>query len=129
VTHFADPAYASYISLCRELRLRRKFEEGDYVWVDLEAPGAVGVTIVSARDVEGGKPPSGMGFRWLPRLDQWIRLLWLAGQDSITFEPTVDGGVRCSGSTGYRRFGRTDEEAAARLWCDVTGRPSEIVNP
>lgn len=72
---------------------------------------------------------------WLPRLDQWLAMLEEAGHPEISFEDMRKTGGPKPGwwatTAEYTPMGRgnmnpgigpTREEAAARLWCAVTGR-------
>lgn len=147
---FSAPEYASYVALCRELRLRREFQEGDIVWVDLEdGPETIGISIVSARDAETGVK-SGADFTWLPQLADWLEMLqengiaWMVlgrRRGSTHYRRRPDGSYDMVGkdSSGYvirpsRGVGDPDaweeetgqyqtlEETAARLWMKVTGR-------
>jgi hypothetical protein len=137
---FAGPEYASYVALCRELRLERALQDGDFV-DDGVRPGVqvCGVTVAPGVMWHGGV--------WIPRLDQWLAMLEEAGADQVLVErvePNDDygpGGYICftvedghdglsrlkpeyeGGWPGFYALCRpTPEEAAAQLWRAVTGR-------
>jgi hypothetical protein len=124
---FEGPEYESYLALCRELRLERALQDGDFV-DDGVRPGVqmCGVTVAPGVMWHGGV--------WLPRLDQWLTML----EDSV---PPWDGAapwvgvalrrhgrvwfatdLGLEGREGYSRSGDSPEEAMARLWIAVTGK-------
>jgi hypothetical protein len=133
VSLFDGPEYASYIALCRELRLERTIEPGDWsadfgdVFMEEPAlqvhvarpPGTASVTL--PRDTLA------ITSIWLPRLDQWLAMLEEAGADCPEFdrETTTGHYVLRRGMPdewGHSQYGTgpTREEAAARLWVIVT---------
>jgi hypothetical protein len=141
---FDAPGYASYIALCRELQLEHRFEAGDW-WVTVHdtpiawrLPGHEPVYISDPNlcNDDGGNFPGyqdeHQSYVWLPRLDQWMAMLGEAGCPDIGMW-AGDGYAKCGvlipGASVYDGIAFADletapfrEEAAARLWCAVTGR-------
>jgi hypothetical protein len=125
VTLFSGPEYASYIALCRELRLERDLQEGDwYFHESLRPDQEEGWVLLAAGDERAESFEV-----WLPRLDQWLAMLEEAGADCPEFdrETTTGHYVLRRGMPdewGHSQYGtgQTREEAAARLWRAVTGR-------
>lgn len=118
---FDAPEYESYIALCRELRLERTFELGDWVVY------ATDTTDVLAFDDNRDPNRTAEGVVWLPRLDQWLAMLEEAGVEGVVLERLgsiffATDRTPVTHSEGYARRGNTREEAAARLWMAVTGR-------
>jgi hypothetical protein len=120
---FNAPEYASFIALCRDLRLERKpFEYGD-VWCFWK-PVSTGPFIQGASGNEGADEFA----IWIPRLDQWLAMLEEAGHGEVSLIPFMRAamdrwGVRLTKQGGIMDFeGATREEAAAHAWCAVTGR-------
>lgn len=128
---FEGPEYASFIALCRELRLERVYwQPGDLRWHPRANPSAWPGQIMVISDSESAEAASIAGNReavWLPRLDQLLAMLEEAGARSLTLEPLPPdedhptATWNCAGR-GAVGVGRTREEAAARLWLAVTGR-------
>jgi hypothetical protein len=133
---FDGPEYESYIALCRELRLERSLELGDWYAhseVDLQHP-----LVLGWREQLIIGPITEWTWVWLPRLDQWLMMLEEAGWMEVRFSPSAylmdESPVfwRVEGSGIDRRYNvhttveytdlRTREEAAARLWMAVAGR-------
>jgi hypothetical protein len=113
---FDAPKYASYIALCRRLRLEWTWRQGDYY----QSPELDAVILLGA-----GGPPRHTAVP-LPRLDQWLAMLEEAGW---TYHLTARvPGYAIWGNGPDSKAGReeagTPEEAAARLYCAVTGRPA-----
>jgi hypothetical protein len=121
----------SYIALCRELRLKREMEPGDWgaEYGEVFAEGAR--LFVEMHRPPGSKlvilPYDRPAFTsiWLPRLDQWLEMLEEAGE-SVTLVHAPAWGrsaqiVRLSPiwCTSY-------EESCARLWLAITGRPVRV---
>ena len=150
---FDGPEYASYIALCRELRLERKLKIDDQisVWFDNpSSPSSSNIYLVTDEDETRGwgsyTPVDQSDFvdgranvRWLPRLDQWLAMLEKAAPDwtntfSITrhedgeFWATFEGRAASNGGS-WDGLGPTREEAAARLWMAVTGHSSQLTDP
>lgn len=122
---FATPEYASYVQLCRELRLEREFDDGDYytapVPVSVIAPEGFEVLIwVGLFRL----PHATEDCIWLPRLDQWLATLEEAGVKALAFIgiPGEEGWICQPYTEPHEGRGPTREEACARLWMAVTGR-------
>ena len=123
---FDGPKHTAYIALCRELRLERKFEEGDaYIRSRSQIPNIWHGCFYDGYPM----PENSDNATWLPRLDQWLAMLEEAGWREVTI--STEGGScwvgekSCtdSGTDWWpERYWPTREEAAARLWCAVTGR-------
>jgi len=146
VTLFSGPEYGSYVALMRELRLERKFEEGDYAaWAGSPAgPWTVLLTDGAAahaghRAMFGYGPGDQAWSVWLPRLDQLLAMLedagrpriwfdprpWPAGHALVTWETYITKPGQCWVAMSHEEASPespTREEAAARLWIAITGR-------
>lgn len=124
----SGPEHASYVALCRELRLERErgFELGDWwVWLTLEDPPILvdeGFlrTVFALIDLQ----------IWIPRLDQLLAMLEVAGVRDVgfwAFDDRTKCGVLTAGdfdgiSYGDLETAPTREEAALRLWMAVSER-------
>lgn len=117
----SGPEYASYIALCRELRLKREVARGDYV-----AWHVGGDPLLWAAD----QSPSSDIWVWLPRLDQLLLMLEGKGVRDVGFW-ALDDCAKCGALTpgdfdgisyGDLETATTREEAALRLWIAVTRR-------
>lgn len=135
---FSGPEYASYVALCRELRLEREFTAGDFyaapVPVSVIAPEGFEVLIwVDLFRL----PHATQDCAWLPRLDQWLAMLEEAGVESVTIQLAWTN-PEDPGEKEYVAFDAWDvpdaddlrnytsrEEAAAQLWVAVTGTPAQ----
>lgn len=138
MSDFSKPEYASYVALCRKLRLERGFQEGD-----LYTPG-IGYRLLDPRHTvlrhggpdhaqfdgipssteERGKKGKQM-WAWLPQFSDWLDMLEAAGCRVIRTHDMRDHlGYRVAWDepNGYAVTAPTREEAAARLWNAVTGR-------
>lgn len=133
---FDTPEYASYINVCQELQLERKFEDGD--WESAGGDPPVVYCALCAREYgEDLNPPqAGHGLFWLPRLDQWLAMLEEAGHEwnlirDALMPDTTDRPRYLAGAEDVPevRAAPTPEEAAARLWMAVTGPPSSCPSP
>lgn len=128
MTFFSGPEYASYIALCRELRLEREFERGDWFWLPSSSAILGGGKIdlcdeertlsYYARDED---------WIWLPRLDQWLVKLEEMGWTGVFISLLAGGGYVAEGQQGMEDEapvgrGSTREEAVLRLYCAVTGQ-------
>lgn len=133
-------AHVSYIILCRELRLEREFEEGD--WYAFAVPTSAEWPTALFTHRAGPDPRqlhrTGNYCAWLSRLDQWIRLLQEAtercdfalvgfnettGPLAVRFRYRAEWDWWQAGEDRHAEaVGDTPEEAAARLWMAVTGR-------
>ena len=99
----------SYIAFCLELRLERKFEDGDWFWWpgDDHFPEGVycqnqaaqfehdipQVTLPGDEQTDPyGEQPNPLAV-WLSRLDQWMSMLEEAGYLSVWFYPEEDTGL------------------------------------
>ena len=128
---FDGPEYASYVALCRELRLEHKFEEGD-VFVYSTGPAYATEPIVFSKL----QPDSTLRV-WLPRLDQWLAMLRIAGRQSFELHASTYMEQQFGASDYYvgaswqssDSHGDTPEEAAARLWMAITGHSSQLTDP
>lgn len=111
---FDGPEHASYIALCRELRLERELRDGDFVALPYAGREVhvCGVSVAPGVMEHGGV--------WLPRLDQWLAMLEAAGADAVAL--ISSGGSYIVKAHAAEADGPTREEAAARLWLAVTGR-------
>jgi hypothetical protein len=128
---FEGPEYESYIKLCRELRLERELQEGD--WLVYETgPGDPLVTPehwLSGDPVEACRlTPSDI--LWLPRLDQWLAMLEEAGLTEVTLRRNDVGYWALGENDVAHQWGSspatdTPEEATACLWVAVT-RPTTV---
>ena len=132
---FEGPEYASYIALCRELRLERQWQDEDAYIVDGETIIDLHGTLTSMEEVRDAAEEHGV---WLPRLDQWLAMLeetYAAKWKEATAGPCRPGQARKMAldmlAVASERFPRESiEEIAARLWCAVTGRVTgEKVSP
>jgi hypothetical protein len=128
---FDTEAHRPYIDLCRGLRLEREFAVGDYCSaLGGGAPWGPGLWDWETGVDRTGLDRRGLTWIWLPRLDQWLSMLEEAGEDSVTLETTRSPGLYRAWNgigddeaiDGRAGAGRTREEAAAKLWCAVTGR-------
>jgi hypothetical protein len=110
---FTAPAYTSYLSLCRELRLEREWTNGDWFALD----GAYVHHTTSLDDAR--EDPESI---WVPRLADWLDILEEVGIDSVTIERInhvwFARGFDANGHGGMLG-GSTREEALARLWMSV----------
>jgi len=135
MSHFDQPEFQGYVALCRELRLERRFVEGDYAaWTDSpDGPWTVlltdGAAAHAGHRALSGYGPGGFAYSiWLPRLDQWLAMLEKAGERDAVLQVCrhgVDFTVAWTDGYGIAEQsgrGATREEAAARLWMAVTGR-------
>lgn len=148
---FDTEPYQEYVTLCRELRLERDFEEGDWyaAYDDLEVLG-VYIRLVTEDAMPGFSTVAWSEVRWLPRLDQWLSKLEEAGVRNVAFQtlsPTESspfeelggplrpiilppdapryGCIDLNQIGDVKRawpYGACREEACARLWLAVTGR-------
>lgn len=131
---FEGEEYRSYIRLCRELRLGRLFEEGDWYWTTtVHEPEGFAAVWDAGYSVERRASDAKL---WLPRLDQWLAMLEEAGREQLPkhwlsgFSLYPCGGSLeyeagcCISQAGpqYTVVAPTREEAASRLWMAVTGR-------
>jgi len=112
---FEGPEYASYIALCRGLRLEHRIMAGDCcIWAkgDDRQPG-----------IWWGMSPEPGLWIWLPRLDQWLAMLEEAGVQWVSFAPTPQWTAAWTDADAWLKDAEapTREEAAARLWMAVTG--------
>lgn len=130
---FDSPEYASYVALCRELRLEREYEKGDYytapVPVSTIAPDGYEVLVwISLYRL----PNANEECTWLPRLDQWLDLLEEEGYATIEFcARAIDMerylyGAHPDNMASFTGWLSSREEAAARLWMAVVGRKEEV---
>lgn len=120
---FEGPEHEPYLALCREMRLERNLGEGDYYGQFYS-----GEMVASLWD---GSVLADEAAWWLPRLDQWLAMLGAAGVRNIGFW-TGDDYAKCGAllqvspyegwDPGDLETASTREEAAARLWCALTGR-------
>ena len=129
---FAGPEYASYIALCRALRLEREFEVGDWALRIITKDGSRTARYLMTSDAVAIWPAAEEMMVWLPRLDQWLAMLEMAGFPYVQIERFGRRKYVCAvASAGEepphdhtRSAGSwlTREEACARTWCAVTGR-------
>lgn len=152
MSDFASPEYASYVALCGELKLERKFQWGDWYWFEgdhIRQPWSKLNLAERQCDYDQMPDDSTIGdhgdariddkddytvkWTWLPSLADWLEMLEEAGITTMTF-------VR--GQLGYGISIRqpdwqiyvpdivvlkpTREEAAARLWLAVV-KPIQTV--
>src|SRR6266568_7015509 len=128
---FSKAKYASYIQLCRELRLKRPGQAGDWFqFYDLGVDPPE--TVLELIDKHPGTPWWGEQFSdegeaiWLPTLADWLEMLEVAGVLSVelsgAWNEDYENGTRCYIATWRTRdaIGSTREEAAARLWLDLS---------
>ena len=131
---FEDPEYASYIRLMREVRLERKAEAGDWFLSFDPATEPTGFDLRLCNDDGGGcwgaPEPLADGWQviWVPRLDQWLSKLEEAGYATVEFVArAIDMerylyGAHPEDMDRFTGWLDSREEAAARLYCAVTGR-------
>lgn len=137
MTLFSGPEHASYIGLCRELRLEHECEPGDIQWVDgdyVTVPHGrptgqrwTGVRIEGISEPDDGRQRGVINVEivWLPRLDQLLTMLEKAGwvYHLTSRRPGYAIWARLSSTGPIGRIeAATPEEAALRLYCAVTGR-------
>jgi hypothetical protein len=116
---FAGEEYASYIALCRELRLALPWiwRSGDWY----EFRGRVNLVPVTS---EPAAYLAGLGVlpeaTPLPRLDQWLAMLEEAGEDTVVLVKDDRWGRSAqTGKPGRPPWAPTYEEVVARLWMSV----------
>lgn len=122
---------ASYSQFCRELRLEREFEEGDwFLWFYPENGGRDERSLLRIATRTPEPKRSGKHNVWLPTLTDWLFMLEEAYQASPDFEEMeAYEPVRIRVLSALADHARTYvdslswEEVAARLWCAATGRP------
>lgn len=139
---FDAPEYRSYIALCRELRLKREFDWGDwFVDIDSWSPRGPSLVYPDARQVGDRiqtrltETRTNRTVIWLPRLDQWLVILEEALALSYRRTAGSDPPQFLARSGWARRQALTMlqvraehypdepvEEASARLWMAVVGR-------
>lgn len=137
---FEGPEHASYIELCRALRLEREWQEGDWHvslagYVSPTLPGTpMLVTAVELRLRALVEPERLADSIWLPRLDQLLMKLEETGFEETTIQRYVERGKAmwwagektCTDSgtdwSPMNPGGPTPEEACCRLRMAVTGR-------
>lgn len=115
---FGTDEYSSYVELCRNLGLERRFRPEDMIarkrsgGVDIGAAGSA----LAAREADHD-------LVWLPQLGDWFDLLETAGDlfEGVCFSRRDLGHGLWRADIGreYRAEGATREEAAARLWMVV----------
>lgn len=122
---FSRPEYASYVQLCRELRVPRVLANGD--WYNVEN-GPVYVTVYKS------PYPASSRAIWLPSLADWLEMLEEAGITSVGFDRD-DSKTWIVGEDDRpfpeARIGvaSTREEAAGRLWMQLTRPSTEPTGP
>jgi hypothetical protein len=79
VSDFSRPEYASYVALCRELKLAHKFERGDSVYyaagTDPSSRESVTVWINCDEDSYPESAETDDMAIWLPSLSDWLEML------------------------------------------------------
>ncbi|PZR71774.1 MAG: hypothetical protein DLM66_00100 [Candidatus Dormiibacter spiritus] len=123
---FSRPEYASYVQLCRELRLERTLTNGDWYYVE---DGRVHVIVYKKSPY-----PASARAIWLPTLSDWLEMLEEAGITSVGFDRD-DSKIWIVGEDDRpfpeARIGvaSTREEAAARLSMAVRKPSAEPTDP
>jgi hypothetical protein len=121
MSDFSQPEYASYVALCRELKLEREFQDGDLIWRKGEIADTGRWYELYSADIRRG---SAFG-SWLPTLSDWLEMLEGAGIETVMVNHEAIGGSWVGEqeyTMGESRvaYAPTREEAAARLWMAVT---------
>lgn len=123
---FSRPEYASYVALCRELKLKRAFQSGDWLEIRYARTGlADGFTTgVWGSGYDDWPDDSSAPVIWLPALSDWLEMLATIGNFYAWVEIHWEGDEWAISVGPHHNKGRfamapTREEAAARLWVHV----------